>query len=102
MALLGRLVYIQFVWADELSEGALDMRMQDIPIQPRRGVIYDRNGHELAFSIDVESIYAIPAQVKDPEATATKLSEILGLQYDDILNRLTRHSSFEWIKEKGP
>lgn len=45
LMLLGRLVYVQFVWAEELGEQALDMRMQDIPIQPRRGVISDRNGH---------------------------------------------------------
>jgi stage V sporulation protein D (sporulation-specific penicillin-binding protein) len=100
--LLGRLVYVQFIWADVLGEKALDMRMQDIPIQPRRGVIYDRNGHELAFSIDVESVYAIPAQVKDQGATARKLSDILSLKYEDVLNRLTRQSSFEWIKRKIP
>ncbi|HHY45024.1 MAG TPA: PASTA domain-containing protein [Firmicutes bacterium] len=100
--LFARLIYIQFVWSDTLGEEALDMRMQDIPIQPRRGVIYDRNGHELAFSIDVESVYAIPAQVKDPEKTASILSEILGMSYDSLMARLTRHSSFEWIKRKIP
>lgn len=100
--LLARLVYVQFIWSDTLGEQALDMRMQDIPIQPRRGVIYDRNGHELAFSIDVESVYAIPAQVKSPEATAKALSDILGMSYDSLLGRLTRVSSFEWIKRKIP
>lgn len=102
LLLIGRLVYIQFVWADDLSESALDMRMQDIPIQPRRGVIYDRRGHELAFSIDVESVYAIPAQVKDEITAAKALSDILGMKYEDVLNRLTRQSSFEWIKRKIP
>jgi stage V sporulation protein D (sporulation-specific penicillin-binding protein) len=101
-ALLGRLVYVQFVWANDLGEMALDMRMQDIPIQPKRGVIYDRNGHELAFSIDVESVYAIPAQVKDPELTARKLSDILGIKYESALNAVTRTSAFEWIKRKVP
>ncbi len=101
-AILGRLLYVQFVWANDLGEMALDMRMQDIPIQPKRGVIYDRNGHELAFSIDVESVYAIPAQVKDPELTARKLSDILGVKYDSALNAVTRTSAFEWIKRKIP
>ncbi|QUL98499.1 MAG: PASTA domain-containing protein [Candidatus Fermentithermobacillus carboniphilus] len=100
--LLGRLVYVQFVWAPKLLEQALDMRMQDIPIQPRRGVIYDRNGHELAFSIDVESVYAIPAQVKDPEKAAAILSQILGMKYETVLNKLTRQSAFEWVKRKIP
>jgi stage V sporulation protein D (sporulation-specific penicillin-binding protein) len=102
LLLLGRLAYVQFIWADALGEKALDMRMQDVPIQPRRGVIYDRNGHELAFSIDVESVYAIPAQVKDAGATARALADVLGLKYEDLLNRLTRQSSFEWIKRKVP
>lgn len=100
--LLVRLIYIQFIWADELGRKALEMRMQDIPIQPKRGVIYDRNGRELAFSIDVESVYAVPVQVKDPEKTARALSEILGIEYETLLSKLTRPSAFEWIKRKIP
>ncbi|MGI6620558.1 MAG: penicillin-binding transpeptidase domain-containing protein [Bacillota bacterium] len=100
--LLARIIYVQFIWAEELGQQALDMRMQDIPIQPRRGVIYDRNGHELAFSIDVESLYTIPAQIKDPSETARVLSEILGMKYDTLMSILTRHTAFEWIKRKLP
>ena len=101
-ASLARIIYVQFIWAEELGQQALDMRMQDIPIQPRRGVIYDRNGHELAFSIDVESLYTIPAQIKDPSETARVLSEILGMKYDTLMSILTRHTAFEWIKRKLP
>jgi stage V sporulation protein D (sporulation-specific penicillin-binding protein) len=97
-----RVIYVQFIWAGELGQQALDMRMQDIPIQPRRGVIYDRNGHELAFSIDVESLYAIPAQIKDPSEAARALSDILGMKYDTLMSILTRNTAFEWIKRKVP
>ncbi len=100
--LLTRLVYVQFIWAEELGQQALDMRMQDIPIQPRRGVIYDRNGHELAFSIDVESLYAIPAQIEEPLETARVLSEILEMKYDTLAAILARNTAFEWIKRKIP
>ena len=100
--LLGRIGYIQFIWSDELTRKALDMRMQDIPIQARRGTIYDRNGRELAFSIDVESVYALPAQVKDPEQAAKQLSSLLGMKEETVLNKLTRKSSYEWIKRKVP
>ncbi len=102
LLLMARLIYVQFVWAEELGQQALDMRMQDIPIQPRRGVIYDRNGHELAFSIDVESLYAIPAQIKDPSETARALSDILGMSYDRLMSILTRNTAFEWVKRKLP
>lgn len=100
--LLGRIGYIHFIWSDELSRKALDMRMQDIPIQARRGTIYDRNGRELAFSIDVESVFALPAQVKDPEKAAEQLSGLLGMKKETILNKLTRKSCYEWIKRKVP
>ena len=102
LLLMVRVIYVQFIWAGELGQQALDMRMQDIPIQPRRGVIYDRNGHELAFSIDVESLYAIPAQIKDPSEAARALSDILGMKYDTLMSILTRNTAFEWIKRKVP
>lgn len=100
--ILARLVYVQIIWAQELSQMALDMRMNDIPIQPKRGIIVDRNGHELAFSIDVESLYAIPSQIKDPVHTAEVLSDVLGMDYEKVLAILTRTSGFEWIKRKLP
>ena len=102
VVILARLVYVQLIWANELNQMALDMRMNDIPIQPKRGTITDRNGHELAFSMDVESLYAIPSQVKDPAHTAEVLSEILGMDYEKMLSILTRPSGFEWIKRKLP
>lgn len=100
--ILARLVYVQLIWAQELGQMALDMRMNDIPIQPKRGIIVDRNGHELAFSIEVESLYAIPSQIKDPVHTAEVLSDILGIDYEKMLSTLTRTSGFEWIKRKLP
>ena len=37
---------------------------------PRRGAIVDRNGHDLALSVDAESIYAVPQDIEDPERAA--------------------------------
>ena len=97
VVILARLVYVQLIWANELNQMALDMRMNDIPIQPKRGTITDRNGHELAFSMDVESLYAIPSQVKDPAHTAEVLSEILGMDYEKMLSILIKYYLFNAI-----
>jgi len=100
LSLVGRLGWLQFVRGEELRSGALELRMRKVPVEARRGIIYDRNGRELALSINVESVYATPLQVKNPEETARKLAEILEMKPEDILERLQRSSAFEWIKRK--
>lgn len=100
--LIGRLAWIQFVKGDDLREKALKNRMDDIKVPARRGTIYDRNGRELVISVSSDTIYAIPPEVKNPEETAEKLAEILGLKYEDVYKKLTKKSNFEYIKRKVP
>jgi Cell division protein FtsI/penicillin-binding protein 2 len=64
-SLLGvRLFWVQFVQGADLSNKAMENRMRDIPVEAKRGIIYDRNGRELAISISVNSVCAYPAEVK--------------------------------------
>ncbi|NPV71615.1 MAG: stage V sporulation protein D [Firmicutes bacterium] len=98
--LVGRVAYIQFLWGEELKKKALEVRMRDIPVAAKRGAILDRRGRELAVSVSVESVYAFPAQVKEPEKSARTLADILNMPYEEVYGRLTRVSSFEWIRRK--
>lgn len=101
--LSGRLVWVQFVKGAELTEKAIQNRMRDIPVESKRGIIYDRNGNELAISISADSIYVIPAEVKrsgKAKEIAAKLANILEADEEDIYKRITRNSSFEWIKRQ--
>ncbi|MCG8401104.1 MAG: stage V sporulation protein D [Firmicutes bacterium] len=100
--LMGRLAWVQFVHGSELQEKALEVRMRDIPLEPRRGSILDRNGKELVISISVDSVYATPLQVEDENARATadKLAPLLGMDADKLHKRLIKKSSFEWLKRK--
>ena len=83
MVALGcRLMYLQFYKSAWLSENALDQRIRDIPVESKRGTIFDRNGRELGVSISTESIYAIPAEIVDVDETAAKLAAILALDRD--------------------
>ena len=68
----GRLVLIQAVKADKLDGLALGQRLRSLELMPDRGTIYDRNGETMAMSVDMETIYATPYQVKKPRATATR------------------------------
>lgn len=99
----GRIFWVQFVRGAELSEKALQNRMRDIPVEAKRGIIFDRNGHELAISISADSVYAIPAEVlrsKKEQEISSQLAAVLGMKEDDLYQRLTRNSSFEWIKRQ--
>ncbi len=100
IALVFRLAWLQFVRGPELRERALDVRLRDVPVEAKRGTIYDRQGRELAVSIDVDSVFAIPGQVTDKPGTAAELARILGLDKAWVLDRLQREESFTWIKRK--
>ena len=50
IALTFRVAWIQIVDAKEYTEKAIMQQTTDTPIEAKRGVIYDRNGKELATS----------------------------------------------------
>jgi cell division protein FtsI (penicillin-binding protein 3) len=54
----------------------------------------------MAVSIDVTSISAYPARVKDIDETAKKLAEILKLDPRKVRQKLALDKSFVWIKRK--
>ena len=99
--LAGRFFWLQVVRGDELAERALDNRMRDITVKAKRGILYDRNGRELAISISTDSVYAVPAEIrrsKKEREIARKLAEILEMDEDKIYERITRQVSFIWVK----
>ncbi|SDE87079.1 stage V sporulation protein D [Sporomusa acidovorans] len=100
MGLIGRLLYLQFYKSAWLSENAIDQRIREIPVEAKRGIIYDRNGRELAVSVSTESVYAIPAEIRNPEETAAKLAAILALDENNLTNKLKKRQAFSWIKRK--
>lgn len=103
-SLLGvRLFWVQFVKGAELSAKAEQNRMRDIPVEAKRGIIYDRNGRELAISVSANSVCAYPAEVKASEQareTARQLAQILGRDENDIYAKITQDVSFVWIQRQ--
>ena len=95
-----RLMYLQFYRSNWLTENAIDQRVRDIPVEAKRGTIFDRNGRELGVSISSESVYAIPAEIVDVEGTAARLAAILTLDRDKLAAKLKRRQAFTWVKRK--
>src|SRR5262249_11315824 len=95
-----RLYFLQVVHSADYGQRAQRQQQRTLEVSPRRGVIYDRNGNELAVSIKVDSVFAIPDEIEDIHATAKTLSSLTGVSQQDIAEKLDSARSFVWIKRK--
>ena len=95
-----RLVRLQVVKYGDFVQRAQRQQNRTIPVQPRRGNIYDRNGYALAMSIDVDSVFAVPSEVHDQETTAVILGRVLDMAPQEIVARLQSNRNFAFIKRK--
>ncbi len=89
MAIGAKLVWLQVKQHDWLVARATRQQQAAINLSPMRGVIYDRNGDELARSVAVKSLYASPADITDAGGLADTLSELLEIDRDELYKRLT-------------
>ncbi len=98
----GRLVFWQVVDRDRVAALALNQLAQNEEIPAERGEIRDANGVLLATSVEVQSVYAIPPTVQkgNPQAAATKLASVLGMDAADLLARLTSKDPWVWLKRR--
>lgn len=96
MGLAARSVHLAF---DARSlERATDQAGATLRIAAERGQIVDRDGAELAVSVDSPSVFARPREVPDPEGTARALAGPLGTNRRRLAARLGRDSRFVFLK----
>jgi cell division protein FtsI (penicillin-binding protein 3) len=95
-----RLVRLQVVKYGDFVQRATRQQNRSIPMEPRRGNIYDRNGYALAMSIDVDSVFAVPTEVHDPVSTAAVLSKVLNVDAQEIANRIENGHNFVFLKRR--
>lgn len=104
MALLVvRIAWIQFVKGGQYSKEAALQQTKDVAISSKRGTIYDRNMNELAKSASADTVTACPREISDAgkiNEVASGLSEILGMEKDEVYAILARNSSYEVVKRK--
>jgi cell division protein FtsI (penicillin-binding protein 3) len=89
--LLGlRVVQLQVLSGDRFRELALGQRLRTVPLPAARGSIFDRNGRDLAMSVEKPSVYADPTLVTDPAMYASQLAPIVGVEQETLLRRLSQ------------
>lgn len=103
--LSGVLAKVQIIDHDFYSQKALAQQTIDTSISAKRGSILDRNGKVLAQSATVWDIILDPSAIdENDDATrilvATKLSEILGVEYEDVFAKTKKTNKYERIKRQ--
>ncbi|WP_071459353.1 stage V sporulation protein D [Bacillus massilinigeriensis] len=94
-----RLGYVQFALGDLLTQRAKDSWSRNIPFEAKRGEIVDRNGVALATNKSAPTVYAVPRQINDADATAEKLAESLDVKKKKIYGYITQRQSIVRINE---
>ena len=100
VVICGRLVQLQVFDYGQLEQHALRQQQRTIEVAPRRGIIFDRSGHDLAMSIGVDSIFAVPSEIPDPTTAATLLAHILKLDPAELRARFHASRTFCWVARK--
>jgi len=95
-----KLIFLQLIKSGYFKKLASKQHLISIEIPAKRGNIYDRNLRELAISLNMNSIYAVPREIKDKEYVSDILVPILRLDKNFLLDRLSRDKGFIWLKRQ--
>ena len=99
-AVLGRLFTLQIRDHRGLTERAQRQYHRLVPLTSKRGTITDRNGRELAVSLQAPSVFAQPAAVAEADAAAAALAPLLQMSPAQVLERLRADKPFVWIARR--
>jgi cell division protein FtsI (penicillin-binding protein 3) len=103
-----RLVWLQVFRHGDFVERAAKQQQRTFEVAPRRGVLYDRNLRELAMTVMVDSVYAVPSELgENRENAAELLARIVHADPRDnftsqqqMLARFNASRNFAWVARK--
>ncbi|MDR3734019.1 MAG: penicillin-binding protein [Acidobacteriaceae bacterium] len=103
-----RLVWLQVIRHHHYVEVAARQQQRTFEVAPRRGMLYDRNLRELAMTVLVDSVYAVPSELgENREEAAEILSQIVHADPSDnftskqqMLARFTASRNFAWVARR--
>jgi cell division protein FtsI/penicillin-binding protein 2 len=99
-----RLVYLQVYEHAELSARAERQQMSSKAVPAKRGEILDRRGHVLAYSVDADSIYAVPSEIAQASSAAAALCGALQdcapKEQQMIVEKFRKQRSFVYVRRQ--
>jgi cell division protein FtsI (penicillin-binding protein 3) len=96
-----RLAQLQISQHDELSARAKNQQLGAVETSPTRGLLLDRQGRELARSVDTASFFADPREIKNVSETARKISSVTNQNQDELIAKIREakdsNKKFIWL-----
>jgi len=96
-----RLVYLQIFRYGDFQQRADHQQQRSINVSAKRGIIFDRQGNELAMSIMVDSAFAVPSEVPDLPNAISLITRITGEDARFVLADCRAHKTFCWVARKA-
>ena len=99
-----RLIYLQTAQHEWLTLRARTQQQEAIETSPVRGLVLDRHGNELARSVDTESFWAVPREIRNVEEASAQLAPLVGEDAGALAAKLKQaqdsNKKFAWIARK--
>ena len=104
IGLEARLVFLQVFSHQDLISRAEKQQLRTTALPAKRGEIVDRRGRLLAYSVDADTIYAVPYDVTDVPTTASALCGALdgcsSRERQALAERLSGDRPFAYIRRQ--
>ena len=103
-----RLFWLQVIRHSDFTTLAMRQQQHGFEVSPRRGVLYDRNLRELAMTVQVDSIFAVPSEIaENRDVDASMLAKLVHTDALDhfttqqaILGRMNSSRAFAWVARR--
>jgi cell division protein FtsI (penicillin-binding protein 3) len=99
-----RLAYLQLARHPEMTARAERQQLRTVETTAKRGDILDRNGHVMAYSVEADSVYAVPTEIEDPAAAAAALCRALedcsARDREALAERIRRGRAFVYVRRQ--
>lgn len=100
----GRLVQLQVLKHADYQARAERQQNRTVRAFAKRGDIIDRNGALLAFSVDADTIYAVPSEISNPGGVASALCGALkdctAAERRTLTDRLSSRRAFAYVRRQ--
>ncbi|MET3682046.1 stage V sporulation protein D (sporulation-specific penicillin-binding protein) [Alkalibacillus flavidus] len=102
LIMIGKLAYVQLISSPDIVAKAEDLWSRDIPFQPVRGQILDRDGEVLVDNQMAPSLLVVPRQIENTDRVVQSLKDIIDIDEAKLRDHITKDDvSVEAIHPEG-